>query len=1146
MSIFVPSRIDSDDSDDNVIQSALRQLAKHPDRFSIEPMPWHNHGSILTCIPLPMYEDRNHCRIKLYLDEHRRLTQVEAPMLVESGSINAPLPSFPDGGAKAAGRAPAWTCSLGVSTDSRGKARPRPSPTSPAQPNKKICIGDDRGASAASRSPNCIEDFHRSIPAHWRAEARAAALSLGYFERQSQMRCLQHAYNNLMGARLFELPEEMATLGTDIDLVCSQMRGTRQPLTSLVLDRQQLRALIPELADHMSGLIVFRGNLENGEGHYQALRKINGEVFLLDSLKSAPEWMPQPALYFNELLKSPGKLVGAMPPQGSPVLERYVDFLSHHVRQDIARGLGDVYGIQPIKELEEYFRSQEMTAATAEQLAGYFLSKHVAARTNEWVFDDAAALCTIDATLNAAANGHKRVLLMTHSHPYLIPAFFSEEQGGWQGRVLNAEGDGMETRRLQLILDRQQREYEDMHAQTRNPERQQEISLQRRSLGAVWLEHWPSQWPSAHSPMHAGARDAIDFAGQEEMQADNDASLRRQVGDVHLPWKTGATYSVSGHVSGELRKIITNTRLRTQEFVHHGYDTSLADVRAISRACDAVPGKHIGAGVFIHDGVRLKEGQPAKRVYRRLDIDHNVLDIGIPIVGKVAVADFVSTISQRSKKTGQAGRSEEVIDFNTEYIVRQRMFDPVLTLYPLMGNKISVLEEDPSGTVLEALYAALNAPKVSSFVDAFAGTGYLTLWLTAQQRRGHVKSLRLVMNEWDQYRHNTLKTVQQHPERVKQALNAHLQRLKYLYYRVFNDYPVYKKINGKKRRETDLELARRIASHAGKSDPSMSSEELLRFLNHAVDTWVRTAEISQPMNLKLSTELKDYLLDSIDFPLPPEPQNPSEKDIELRASNAAIYLLAQHNGRVASAPINFTRSNVKRPNMRKDGLMLGGNRRIANKLLDNALAISNTEQKRMDRKSSSSRLKMELNAAGKSGDQRRFFQNLPFHIDHVSDALTGVAIQQGDGWALLRGLREGTLAVIDPPYWDLKSSREKPLKYTAGSAYETTKHGFLKNLDQYVMPAWEQQKVHVMVFNQLDTEIGDAMRKRGFSVFSLTNFRSTNPSKNQIREMMAINFLINADATLLRPVITHAAPEAPLGVPGETSSEDEVSSVEMS
>lgn len=946
-------------------------------------------------------------------------------------------------------------------------------------------------------------------------------------------------------APLFKLSDALATLGSDIELVCIEGRGAAQPMQRLVLDHEQLRALIPVLAEHLSAMIVFRGNLSSEDGHYQALRKIEGHVFLLDSLQDGPQWLPDPEQYFAELLDNPGKLVGAMPPACAPVLERYGVFLSRTAKQDVARGLGDLYGVQPIVPLEEYFRSQRMEEASATQLAAYFHWQGMPAQSREWVFDDLLPLRNIDVTLGAAGSGQQRVLLTTRTHPYLIPAYFSAAEGAWQARAPTADGSRMETRLLQAVMDAQQVDYDQLHAQVSSDARRQEIALQRRGLGAVWLQDWPLEWPPVSVPAPSTA--APHVPGKARIESGKQGTSRKQAGTVPCPWEPGHIYTVTGVVTHVLCKTMFGNRWGTQELVRHGIELKTEGLRNLSEACDKVPGRHLSEGVFVHDGVELENGTARRKVkvYRKLNHENDVLNIGIPIVGEVNLENFVSGVTKRNKEatgTNSTISSDATIHFNTEYLVRERMFGPVQTLYPLMGSKRDIVQFEPSGTVLGALYAALNAPGVSSVVDAFAGTGFLALWVASQQRRGLARrDLRLVMNEWDQYRHNTLKTVQQHPEQVKKALGDLMQRIKHLYYRAFHNHPITEIVDGHGIGNPDEARARRLAEQAGLPVSSMTARELITFLNDTVEAWVKTAEIDQSTNTAtLSRALKDYIVGHITCPLPPESENQDENDIRLRASNAALYLVAQHNGHIASSPINFSRPEVFHPQRHRSGISLGVKGSILNKMLDRTARVIHAASNHSQGRPAVSKLSMDLNFRPGSDSKDSMFHNLPLYIDQVSDALTGVDIRRGDGWELLRNAQKDAFALIDPPYWGVKDvNRTARLKvYSSGSSEEYTKQCFLNMVDQYGMPAWQEKGVRVMLFNRLDGEIANAMESRGFNVTALSNLSRMNVNNSSLTEFVAVNFHIDSNATL-RPFVTHSSPAAPLEAPSEASSEDE-------
>ena len=62
-------------------------------------------------------------------------------------------------------------------------------------------------------------------------------------------------------------------------------------------------------------LLVFRGDVRtvDGAGHYHGLLRVDGHHFLLDSLKNGPVWLDNPAVYYNELARTPFGLVAALP-----------------------------------------------------------------------------------------------------------------------------------------------------------------------------------------------------------------------------------------------------------------------------------------------------------------------------------------------------------------------------------------------------------------------------------------------------------------------------------------------------------------------------------------------------------------------------------------------------------------------------------------------------------------------------------------------------------------------------------------------------------------------------------------------------------------------------------------------------------------
>lgn len=594
--------------------------------------------------------------------------------------------------------------------------------------------------------------------------------------------------------------------------------------------------------------------------------------------------------------------------------------------------------------------------------------------------------------------------------------------------------------------------------------------------------------------IHAG-EDAVGVRSENEEITHGDVSA------LDKRWTKGQHYTVAANFDmKKMSSLVRASSARKSELQRNGYKATASGARELSQACDATPGQYLGEGIFVHHDITLKNGQTAPAVYRLLDEQSSVRDIGVPFAGEM-----------------------DGMRINTEQAILARMRERIPTLYPLVGSKQYATEQEQSGVVVQALLAALNAPEVNCFADAFAGTAFFSLWMAAQQRSGTVKSgLRLITNEWDHYRHNTLKTVQQHPQQVKEALEWHMQRIRHLYYRVLNDYPIYEVVNGQRVRQSDVELARRIAQDAGENPAAMTISELMRLMNDTVETWIRETDINRQKNSDLSSALKQYVLSSLEYPLPAEPEHSTDEDIGLRASNAALYLLAQHNNRFPSTPINFTHSTVQRANVDPTGLTTGRSGVITNQMLEIPFRI-------MHKIDGVTKLKFGWLNSETSNDNRAFFDSLPVNIDRMSDALTGAEVMQGDGWKLLDSLKRGALAVVDPLYWE-PDGTTRVATYSNNNVPESKLGGFFEQLDRHVMPAWRDRHVRIVMFNRSSPGASWSLQRRGFEVFPLFKLDVTSGYWGSLQEMVAVNFSFDANATL-HSCVTLPEPEAPLGVP---------------
>jgi hypothetical protein len=183
---------------------------------------------------------------------------------------------------------------------------------------------------------------------------------------------------------------------------------------------------------------------------------------------------------------------GAIPHDSSLVI--------HQGNQDIARALGDLYGTQPIAGLSGYLAARDIAVLRAEDLIGYFVQQ--GASVASWS-NDIQTMRNLDGPLLRVAGQHTRVLLLTRTAPYLIPAFLDAGSGAWQARV-PAENGRMETRPLQAVVNAQQNNFDQRLAQATTEESRQEIAQDRQQITTIWLNAWPSGWPPRPMPA-AGA-----------------------------------------------------------------------------------------------------------------------------------------------------------------------------------------------------------------------------------------------------------------------------------------------------------------------------------------------------------------------------------------------------------------------------------------------------------------------------------------------------------------------------------------------------------------------------------------------------------------------------------------------------------------
>lgn len=263
--------------------------------------------------------------------------------------------------------------------------------------------------------------------------------------------------------------------------------------------------------------------------------------------------------------------------------------------------------------------------------------------------------------------------------------------------------------------------------------------------------------------------------------------------------------------------------------------------------------------------------------------------------------------------------------------------------------------------------------------------------------------------------------------------------------------------------------------------------------------------IDEEKNRRLSAKLRRYILGNIDYPLPQE--------MRARASNAALYLLAQHNNAISSCPVRIGRIQGPR-RLGMDPTMLStGNATTVNRMVSYYSTLRHGAQGRL-----------LLGETCETARRKTKLLRLPGAIAKASDALTGVEIRRGDGWELLAGLKHGALAVVDPAYWS-PANFASPMHYSTAALSEYTAEGFFDRLKKHVMPGWLAQRVRFVIFNRSSADFNQGMEDLGFKVYPLLR-RNIGGSKGlgKMDEMMAVNYEL-APGARLRACLTHPDPE---------------------
>jgi ankyrin repeat protein/Leucine-rich repeat (LRR) protein len=296
------------------------------------------------------------------------------------------------------------------------------------------------------------------------------------FESQSQLRCLQHAFNN--GWRNLLILDQASThpkLQASFNLwmqLSAQEAGQSQELIRLNgvtapdghemrrvrLFPAQVQALVPVFTEHLDLAVIYKGetNLDYQPGmsipgkHYTALIKVDGMHFELESLGhdegTRKRFIPDLQAYFDGL---PGGVWMAVPGHPDHPLAAFLAPLEQERFMRTCEALGVLADRQPIEELAAYLalhpladpadlNAEYMAAFCSEQAPG---AKAVA-RTWPGLRDGATdRAASIVQWLDALPEQRTKAVLWTGTDPMVVMVE-RDANGQWQAHVLKESDNG--------------------------------------------------------------------------------------------------------------------------------------------------------------------------------------------------------------------------------------------------------------------------------------------------------------------------------------------------------------------------------------------------------------------------------------------------------------------------------------------------------------------------------------------------------------------------------------------------------------------------------------------------------------------------------------------------------------------------------
>ncbi|GIZ50208.1 DNA adenine methylase [Noviherbaspirillum aridicola] len=392
--------------------------------------------------------------------------------------------------------------------------------------------------------------------------------------------------------------------------------------------------------------------------------------------------------------------------------------------------------------------------------------------------------------------------------------------------------------------------------------------------------------------------------------------------------------------------------------------------------------------------------------------------------------------------------------------------------FPMLGSKRSLLQTDAGKALPTALLAAVKARDFTRFLDLFAGTGFVSLWV-----RSHKPDARVVLNELDAYRHLTHRYIIDNHEAVVAELEAMKTEIKELFYRTAHSAP---------------------PADAGSAD----AEPVAAIDPQEVAEWIASSSFDREANRRLSAALREYLLQKLRANMS---DDGTPLDVPL---NAALYLIAQHNLYMPNGPVNIrlgTGYTMGAQIAHPTGVTMGSGGSIMNRMIGRKLEDS-------------PHVREPLLVDAK-------IDEIVTKLRYVAGRMQGATVSRGNGWEKLAEVGQGDLAMVDPEYW-LPEGKLRGKGYTNGSQPadessssarlpELSETGFIEQVVATVMPAWERQG-RLILTNKESEYVRGNLEKLGFLVLTSAKAQTTARSHTRtLREIVAINFKPQSGAEML-------------------------------